>query len=140
MYELSSIPPISSQPRSRAHGDRDSNRPMPVYQPNVTSGRGNFQSEICQCLDDEESCWIGTWCCCLLSARTAGQFMIYNSLYYTSFVFGFLVLCFLLSIIGAGGLAFLLLFFACCAFPCIQASTRSQIRAKLGIHGNFIED
>ena len=33
-----------------------------------------WTTNILDCLKDEESCWWGTWCCCLLQARTADAF------------------------------------------------------------------
>lgn len=31
------------------------------------------------CMEDEESCWWGTWCCCILSARNAETFSVGSS-------------------------------------------------------------
>jgi len=40
------------------------------------SGQGRWSTTEFDCIRDQEICWWGTWCCCLLSSRNSGTFRI----------------------------------------------------------------
>ena len=74
---------------------------LPVLRPHVphesVANRAYWASSLYQCYDDEETCWIGTWCSPLLSGRTAAQFHVVNSMVYfgiTCIYWGFGYCCF----------------------------------------------
>ena len=40
------------------------------------SGSARWSTTEFDCIRDQEICWWGTWCCCLLSSRNSGTFRI----------------------------------------------------------------
>ena len=134
------LPTIRRQP----NGMREPSASVPEYvesrpQFNVSSRLG-WSSPLNQCCDDEETCWIGTWCPFLLAGRTASQFQIVNSWLYFGFSTLYWVLFAISFVSGSMGFFVFLSIVGCCVWPFIKAHTRMTIRGKLGIRGNFFGD
>lgn len=102
--------------------------------------RTAWATRLNQCCDDEETCWIGTWCPFLLSGRTAAQFHVVSSMLYFGFSCVYWGLMITALVTGSGGFLIFLAVSGCCIWPFIQAHTRHTIRGKLGIGGNFCQD
>ena len=117
---------------------------LPVLRPHVphesVANRAYWASSLYQCYDDEETCWIGTWCSPLLSGRTAAQFHVVNSMVYFGITCIYWGLVIVALVIGSWGMMAFLAICGCCIWPYFQAHTRNIIRGKLGIHGNFCQD
>lgn len=102
--------------------------------------RGQWNTGICECCQDEEICWWTCWCNNMVAARTFAQFQIVRSRWFSILSTAYTSLLVFTLIFGYGGLSIFLLLVGCCVWPCIRAFTRSLIRGKLGINGTILGD
>ena len=107
------------------HGVLDIESPTPATPTTWTSN-------LFSCLKDEESCWWGTWCSCLLQARTAEAFDLMLS---KKSIIMFL-LCslgwILLAIFVSPGVGLLALLFGAGYLAFTRGEVRHGIRQRLG--------
>eukprot|EP01033_Poteriospumella_lacustris_P008279 gene8279-5970_t len=110
--------------------------PPAAFDPNQPR---RWSSGVCDCLTDEESCWWGTWCCCVLFGRNVETFGVGSSLQMVNVVSAWLLLSF------AGLLLFNRLFFwsmllGGVAFTVYRARQRSAMRRKVNLVGDDLGD
>ena len=91
------------------------------------------------CLKDEETCWWGTWCCCLLSGRTAQTFEVGSSKWQ---VWGFMSLIFVAFILNLilPGIGLIILLCGVVGYAVYRARIRTKIRDQNGISGTGSSD
>ena len=116
--------------------DRDSS--AIVIEPSVANLR-NWTTGLNNCGADEETTWWGSWCCCLLHARTSQSFELETSpkqlMWYMIYFAGIYLLLLIspglvIPVATVGGL--MLVWY--------RAKMRSMIRDKLKISGSFSGD
>jgi Cys-rich protein (TIGR01571 family) len=110
--------------------------PNPSPNPNVMRV---WSTGTCECLKDEESCWWGTWCCCLLSARTSERFGIGSSQIQVGWFVAGVIICIVLGIIF-GGIFPLFLLIGAGLYAYQTSRIRFAIRQQLNIFGTFVDD
>lgn len=115
------LPPISVDVSSSS---------QPLTRPR-TWGSGIFD-----CFADDETCWWGFWCNCLVAARSAESFDIgYKSFYLvaqTVLIIIGIVVCILLSGEKGGGIGLLALVSGLLYIAFVRSQIRGEIRGKLG--------
>ena len=90
-------------------------------------------------MKDEETCWWGTWCCCLLSARTAESFGVGSSSKQSSGFVAFILISIVLTIVFPP-LGLPLLIAGLIYYAYYKADLRSKIRNILNIPGTLMSD
>lgn len=100
---------------------------------------GHWTTTPFECLKDEETCWWGSWCCCLLSARNAESFGVGNSKmqawgFVTMICVSFLLFIFLPPLGLVCSIAGLI------AYAYYKAEKRSKIRTLYEIPGTMFSD
>lgn len=98
-----------------------------------------WSSGLFNCCKDEESCWWGTWCCWLLSARNSERFEVGSSFAQSCTFVGFIVIV-LLSLIVLPQASLLLLIGGLVYYCIYRGQIRTKIREKYGIQGSLCED
>lgn len=108
----------------------------PSFDPNMER---NWTSGPCDCAKDEESCWWGTWCCCILFGRNVQTFGVGSSSYNVYVISAWIFIC-VLALLFAHPLFFWVTFLGSIAYTVQRARMRTAIRQKLGVYGNFFID
>ena len=103
----------------------------------IEQRRGKFTSGLCDCLEDEETCWWGCWCPCLLTARTSQQYDLRSSSSYT-LARGCCAFCCYAVIFACNPCLISLAEWFC--YPIFQGNQRGKIREISGIEGNCLSD
>lgn len=98
-----------------------------------------WNSNEFDCSRDWETCWWGTWCCCILSNRTAGTFKKGSS-FQPGFFFALLVLVSFFILPFNALVSILLILISVTVYAVIRAKTREAIRIEYGIPGSFSQD
>jgi Cys-rich protein (TIGR01571 family) len=124
------LPPIQSQPSSQPPTN------PPPFDPNL---QRSWSSGPCDCAKDEETCWWGTWCCCILFSRNAQTFDVGSSLF-TVYAFSAWVALCVITFIFIGPVFFWIFVLGSIAYNVQRARVRTAIREKLNIFGNFYCD
>jgi Cys-rich protein (TIGR01571 family) len=127
---MSQLPVYSAQPGIPVNGD-------PAYHLAPVQVEDHWKTELFACLEDGESCWWGTWCCCIVSARNAQSFDIGKPVnrilsFVAILIFGVALIIIFQSI--------LLLFLGLGLYAGYQANSRQAIRTKLNIRGDYMSD
>lgn len=136
-YGHQTLNPIQTQPQATHH--QVTNPPVFVQQPLTT--QRVWSTTLFECFRDEESCWWGFWCCCVLAARNTKSFELGSAKKQISYVLSAIAIFYLLLIIGFPGFALLFLVSALTYYAYYRAQQRGEIRHKLGnIFGTFISD
>lgn len=104
-----------------------------------TVAHGDWSTSTFECLKDEETCWWGTWCCWLVSARTAQSFDVGSSYRQTVGFVLFVVICFVVAII-IPPIGFLLFIAGLFYYAFYRAQLRTEIRKQFSIAGSLMGD
>mmetsp|Transcript_19905 Transcript_19905/g.28613 ORF Transcript_19905/g.28613 Transcript_19905/m.28613 type:complete len:527 (-) Transcript_19905:175-1755(-) len=102
-----------------------------------TSGR--WATGLYDCAKDEETCWWGTWCCWMLSARTIQSFELGSSLKHVTIFWVYMLGIMLFTVLG-GPLGGLFALIGAVVLAYNRALMRGRIRSKLSISGDFTDD
>lgn len=100
---------------------------------------GNWSTGTFECGKDEETCWWGSWCCWLLSARTSASFNVGSSYIQASAFVASIFLIFVISTFAPGLVLFFLLF-GSVLYAYYRANLRSRIRFLYSIPGTLASD
>ena len=95
----------------------------------------NWNTGLCECTRDEETCWWGFWCPIMLSARTSAIFGLDNSLKLVLIIFGSVIMYFILMTMFLPGLAFLVLISGMIYWLYKRINSRERIRSSYNIYG-----
>ena len=99
-----------------------------------------WSTTFTDCLKDEESCWWGTWCCFVLSARTTEAFELGFAKDQIYFIIGMGLAVLLLLHFGLVGIVLLLLLGGGLFSAFRRAGVRVGIRHKLEFSGSYFSD
>lgn len=110
--------------------------PPAAFDPNQPR---SWSSGVCDCLADEESCWWGTWCCCILFGRNVETFGVGSSLQMVYVVGAWLLLSFV-GLLLFNRLFFWAMLLGGVAFTVYRARQRSAMRQKVNIVGDGLRD
>lgn len=113
--------------------------PVPTGQPIYTPQQRVWSTGLCDCLSDEESCWWGTWCCCILSGRNSESYGFGSSQIQVLWVSVWVVVQFFLLVLNPA-LFFLGLLIGGAVYSYQRATVRTLVRQRFSIFGNFIND
>ena len=111
-----------------------------LQQQNVSNMMRNWNTGLCECFRDEETCWWGLWCPIMLSSRTSAIFGFDNSLNLVLIIFGCILLYFLLMAMFLPGLALLLLMSGMIYWLYKRINSREKIRLNYNIYGDSCND
>jgi len=132
--------PVSSQgqqPQYQQH------QPAPSHAQSQNRGTASIVNDwntgTYECQKDEETCWWGSWCCCLLSARNAAAFDVGSSPRQAWGFITFLIVVYFISMI-LPPIGLLLLLSGLAGYAYYRADLRAKMREKLGIPGQFFSD
>lgn len=100
---------------------------------------GVWSTSTFECLKDEESCWWSTWCCCLVSGRTAESLQL-ESAKVQSVGFVILILVSVVTLLVFPLLGFFILLGGLAYYAYHKAKLRTTIREQLNIPGTLMSD
>jgi Cys-rich protein (TIGR01571 family) len=113
------------------------NHPQTMLQANNVR---SWSTSITDCMKDEESCWWGTWCCFILSARTTEAFEVGSAKEQIYLVIGTAVLVAILLHFQLIGMVLLILLAVGSFSAFRRAAIRVAIRHKLAFAGSYFSD
>lgn len=110
-----------------------------VHAPSLQINR-SWTTSLTDCLRDEESCWWGTWCCFILSARTTETFELGVAREEIYFVIVVAIITMILLHFGLVGIVILIVLGAGLFSAFRRAAVRVGIRHKLSFAGSYFND